>query len=186
MATSFLCSLAGICHPFFLWLQKKDFPHGIPECGTDALRFTLCSHGVLGKPCNSGGGDRAKDSPRSCHQCASSFLSLPGGDLHLSVSEVLSFRHFCNKIWNALRFILNALGEKFIPQPLEEVRERRDARSWVVRRLRVGGGIWKEGKEAVKRESSCPTLKPLLPTVVPHLPHGRLDPELPGPHCPRV
>ncbi|XP_061003133.1 valine--tRNA ligase, mitochondrial isoform X3 [Dama dama] len=70
--------------------QRKDFPHGIPECGTDALRFTLCSHGAL------------------------------GGDLHLSVSEVLSFRHFCNKIWNALRFILNALGEEFIPQPAEE------------------------------------------------------------------
>lgn len=33
-----------------LWLQKNDFPHGIPECGTDALRFALCSHGALGKP----------------------------------------------------------------------------------------------------------------------------------------
>lgn len=35
---------------FSLWLQRKDFPHGIPECGTDALRFALCSHGALGKP----------------------------------------------------------------------------------------------------------------------------------------
>jgi valyl-tRNA synthetase len=26
--------------------QKKMFPSGIPECGTDALRFTLCSHNV--------------------------------------------------------------------------------------------------------------------------------------------
>lgn len=59
--------------------------------------------------------------------------SLPGGDLHLSVSEVLSFRHFCNKIWNALRFILNALGEEFIPQPAEEVREKEEMLgSWVV------------------------------------------------------
>ena len=24
--------------------QKKDFPDGIPECGTDALRFALCSY----------------------------------------------------------------------------------------------------------------------------------------------
>lgn len=75
--------------------QRKDFPHGIPECGTDALRFTLCSHGAL------------------------------GGDLHLSVSEVLSSRHFCNKIWNALRFILSVLGRGFVPQPSEEVREER-------------------------------------------------------------
>ncbi len=24
--------------------QKKDFPKGIPQCGTDALRFALCSY----------------------------------------------------------------------------------------------------------------------------------------------
>jgi valyl-tRNA synthetase len=24
--------------------QKKDFPKGIPQCGTDALRFTLCNY----------------------------------------------------------------------------------------------------------------------------------------------
>ncbi|KAM7229399.1 hypothetical protein CapIbe_019515 [Capra ibex] len=82
--------------------QRKDFPHGIPECGTDALRFTLCSHGAL------------------------------GGDLHLSVSEVLSFRHFCNKIWNALRFILNALGEEFIPQPAEELSPASCMDTWIL------------------------------------------------------
>lgn len=24
--------------------QKRDFPKGIPECGTDALRFALCAY----------------------------------------------------------------------------------------------------------------------------------------------
>lgn len=48
-------------------------------------------------------------------------LSSQGGDLHLSVSEVLNYRHFCNKLWNALRFILRALGDNFVPQPAEEV-----------------------------------------------------------------
>ena len=24
--------------------QKKDFPSGIPQCGTDALRFALCAY----------------------------------------------------------------------------------------------------------------------------------------------
>ncbi|XP_019665124.1 valine--tRNA ligase, mitochondrial isoform X1 [Ailuropoda melanoleuca] len=85
--------------------QRKDFPHGIPECGTDALRFALCSHGAL------------------------------GGDLHLSVSEVLSSRHFCNKIWNALRFILNALGEKFVPQPTEELSPSSPMDTWILSRL---------------------------------------------------
>ena len=28
--------------------QKKDFPQGIPECGTDALRFTLCAYDFKG------------------------------------------------------------------------------------------------------------------------------------------
>ncbi|XP_053523369.1 valine--tRNA ligase, mitochondrial isoform X4 [Artibeus jamaicensis] len=85
--------------------QRKDFPHGIPECGTDALRFALCSHGAL------------------------------AGDLHLSVSEVLSSRHFCNKIWNALRFILNVLGEKFTPQPAEELSPSTPMDSWILSRL---------------------------------------------------
>ncbi|XP_045861211.1 valine--tRNA ligase, mitochondrial isoform X4 [Meles meles] len=85
--------------------QRKDFPHGIPECGTDALRFALCSHGAL------------------------------GGDLNLSVSEVLSSRHFCNKIWNALRFILNALGEKFVPQPAEELSPSSPMDAWILSRL---------------------------------------------------
>lgn len=85
--------------------QKKDFPHGIPECGTDALRFALCSHGIL------------------------------GGNLHLSVSEVLNYRHFCNKLWNALRFILRALGENFVPQPAEKVSPSSAMDAWILSRL---------------------------------------------------
>lgn len=56
--------------------------------------------------------------------CMRSPLPLPAGDLHLSVPEVLSSRHFCNKVWNALRFIFGVLGENFTPQPAEEVRGR--------------------------------------------------------------
>ncbi|XP_036212385.1 valine--tRNA ligase, mitochondrial isoform X3 [Myotis myotis] len=85
--------------------QRKDFPHGIPECGTDALRFALCSHGAL------------------------------AGDLHLSVSEVLSSRHFCNKVWNALRFIFSALGENFTPQPAEELCPASPMDAWILSRL---------------------------------------------------
>ncbi|CAB1448955.1 unnamed protein product [Pleuronectes platessa] len=29
--------------------QRKDFPKGIPQCGTDALRFALCSHKMQGE-----------------------------------------------------------------------------------------------------------------------------------------
>lgn len=29
--------------------QKADFPNGIPECGTDALRFALCAYTAQGR-----------------------------------------------------------------------------------------------------------------------------------------
>ena len=32
---------------FFL-SQKEDYPEGIPECGTDALRFALCAYTAQG------------------------------------------------------------------------------------------------------------------------------------------
>jgi hypothetical protein len=33
-------------------IQKKDFPKGISECGTDALRFALCAYTAQGKDIN--------------------------------------------------------------------------------------------------------------------------------------
>ncbi|GAB6021894.1 Valine--tRNA ligase [Chamberlinius hualienensis] len=65
--------------------QKADYPNGIPECGTDALRFALCA---------------------SISQ---------GRDINLDVLRVQGYRFFCNKLWNATKFSLNALGEQFIP-----------------------------------------------------------------------
>jgi valyl-tRNA synthetase len=48
----------------------------IPEYGTDAVRFTL------------------------------SVMAVPGGDIPFSVSRMAGYRAFCNKIWNAGRFLL--------------------------------------------------------------------------------
>jgi len=31
--------------------QKQDYPDGIPECGTDALRFALCAYVTEGDYC---------------------------------------------------------------------------------------------------------------------------------------
>ncbi|CAJ0941814.1 unnamed protein product [Ranitomeya imitator] len=63
----------------------KDYPHGIPECGTDALRFALCSHRVQ------------------------------GDDINLDVASVLAVRHFCNKVWNGVRFALGRTGGRVHP-----------------------------------------------------------------------
>lgn len=32
-----------------LAMNTKMFPNGIPDCGVDALRFTLCSHNIKGE-----------------------------------------------------------------------------------------------------------------------------------------
>ncbi len=72
-------------------IQKADYPNGIPECGTDAMRFALCAYTAQGR------------------------------DINLDVKRVVGYRHFCNKIWNALKFSLTALGEGFKPNATNEV-----------------------------------------------------------------
>jgi len=63
--------------------QKRDYPQGIPECGTDALRFALCAYTTQGR------------------------------DINLDILRVQGYRFFCNKIWNATKFALTYLGSQF-------------------------------------------------------------------------
>ncbi|KAJ7991808.1 hypothetical protein DPEC_G00287710 [Dallia pectoralis] len=87
--------------------QNKDFPKGIPECGTDALRFALCSYKAQGE------------------------------DISLSVSQVLSCRHFCNKMWQTVRFTLGVLEDRGAElQTLEQTVPLSSIDRWVCSRLR--------------------------------------------------
>jgi valyl-tRNA synthetase len=54
---------------------KRQFPDGIDSYGTDALRYTYYS------------------------------LASPGRDINFDIGRIKGYRNFCNKIWNAFRFI---------------------------------------------------------------------------------
>jgi valyl-tRNA synthetase len=87
--------------------QKKDFPKGIPQCGTDALRFALCAY--------SGGGNYllSPQVPR--------LTKIPGRDINLEILRVEGYRKFCNKIFNATKFAMLKLDESFRPVPTHKV-----------------------------------------------------------------
>ncbi|CAG8441869.1 6486_t:CDS:10 [Ambispora leptoticha] len=89
--------------------QKADYPNGIPECGTDALRFTLCSYST----------NEARD-------------------INLDISLLESNRRFCNKLWNATRFALMKLGDSFQTQETPRKTGRESlAERWILHKLNV-------------------------------------------------
>jgi len=88
--------------------QTEDFPNGIPECGTDALRFALVAYTTQAR------------------------------DINLDILRVHGYRTWCNKLWNATRFAMMNLGDGFLPTPqlgAKEVAALPLAGQWVISRL---------------------------------------------------
>ncbi|KAF2105180.1 hypothetical protein BDV96DRAFT_680072 [Lophiotrema nucula] len=68
--------------------QQAAFPQGIPECGADALRFSLIQYTASGE------------------------------DINFDIKVTHAYRRFCNKIYQATKYVLGTFdkyGKEFVP-----------------------------------------------------------------------
>ena len=84
---------------------RDEFPDGIDGYGTDALRFTYYS------------------------------LASTGRDINFDVGRIQGFRNFCNKIWNAARYVLMNTEEHDCGQDNSDDYELTQADKWINSRL---------------------------------------------------
>jgi len=83
---------------------RKEFPDGISAFGTDALRYTFYS------------------------------LATTGRDINFDMGRIEGYRNFCNKIWNAARYVFMQVEEQAVSEPVN-TSDYSQADAWILSRL---------------------------------------------------
>lgn len=91
---------------------RKQFPHGIAAHGTDALRFTFCA------------------------------IATTGRHLRFELTKLESYRNFCNKLWNAARYVIMNT-EPYSANLLDHPKQLNLTDEWII-------SVWQQTKLAIQ------------------------------------
>ncbi len=81
---------------------RTQFPKGIPAYGTDALRFTFAA------------------------------IATQGRHIRFDLARIEGYRHFCNKLWNAARYILMTTEDKIIHLNIDKQSSPIKINQWIL------------------------------------------------------